>query len=326
MLVRFGAPCLWLSMAGAAVAQVSLNQGMQPAPKLDIGTRVHAESDSDAAQPRRTAGFDTSVIRESSALQASRRQPGVFWTLSDSGNPATLYALSSTGEILQSFDVGGVSNVDWEALALDDDGNLYLGDVGNNANRRRDLAVHVVREPLLSRSPPRGSVPEPLVVERSIAFRYREQEQPPNGRVRNFDAEALFWARDALYLLTKERTDRGTVLYRFREDPVGGPAVLERLGRFELGEDAHGVAGTVTGADASADGSVLAVLGYRAIYLFARPEEGDDYLSAPPLRRIALDPRRTKQAEGIAWDGDDLLFTNEQGDIFRVDAALPKQP
>jgi hypothetical protein len=268
------------------------------------------------------------VVRESSALQKSRTQDDVFWTLSDSGNPPVLYALNALGEVLQSFEVEGAFNRDWEALALDDAGHLYIGDVGNNANRRRDLVVYKVAEPKLSEAPPRGTAPPPVEILASLPIRYREQEQPPEGRRRDFDAEALFWARGELFLLTKERTGRGTVLYRFDTTEAAGDGMvpLLKLGRFELGDDAHQVAGTVTAADASPDGNTLAVLAYRALYLFARPAGGDNYLAADPILRIALTRTVTQQCEGITWDGADLLFSNEQGDLHRIVAPLERRP
>ena len=38
-------------------------------------------------------------IRESSGIVASRQFEGVYWTLNDSGNPATLYATKLNGRI-----------------------------------------------------------------------------------------------------------------------------------------------------------------------------------------------------------------------------------
>lgn len=32
-------------------------------------------------------------------------------------------------------------NTDWEDLTMDDKGNLYIADVGNNLNERKDLCV-----------------------------------------------------------------------------------------------------------------------------------------------------------------------------------------
>lgn len=271
------------------------------------------------------ARFDRTAIPESSALQASRNQPGVFWTLNDSGNPAAIYALARDGRLLGSFEIDGAKNSDWEAMALDDQGRLYIGDVGNNLNRRRDLEVLVVAEPEvdLEGDARVGPPPEPLEILQRLPFHYRSQVQPPDGRIRDFDCEALFWARGELYLLTKERSSGGTVLYRF--DQGATRPFIARVGRFDFAKLAGPGGMTTTGADASFDGSTLAVLGYRAVFLFERPAEGDDYLSAAPIKTIRLDQAVTRQAEGIAWDGEDLLISNEQGELHRIrDARTSK--
>ncbi len=264
--------------------------------------------------------FDRSVINESSALQKSRIQEGVFWTLNDSGNAAALFAINDTGEILGSFDVGGVKNVDWESLATDDQGHLYIGDVGNNASRRRDLVVYVVDEPDLSFLE-RGTRSPPLVIRDRLEFSYAEQSQPPDGRVRDFDSESIFWSGGNLYLLTKERTQTGTALYRFDRNQAG--TSLRQLGRFDFGDLAHPTRGTATAADVSPDGRYLAVLGYQAVFIFPRSSQGDNFLSSPPYR-IALNQGVTKQCEGLAWDGMDLLITNEQGEIHRLTRPIER--
>ena len=90
---------------------------------------------------------------------------------------------------------------------------LYVADVGNNGNARRDLGVYVVNEP------------DPLAIPRMRALtylpvRYPDQDDYP-GDVWHFDCEAVFVADGVLHFLTKHRQSRqigegapGTKLYR----------------------------------------------------------------------------------------------------------------
>ena len=96
------------------------------------------------------------ALREGSALLRSRRYEGVYWSLNDSRNGAVLFAFDRDGRPVRpagaegayaGVAVTGAENRDWEALAADDAGNLYIGDAGNNSNKRRDLAVYIVPEP-----------------------------------------------------------------------------------------------------------------------------------------------------------------------------------
>src|SRR5687767_4556689 len=84
------------------------------------------------AEPKFRAGkIEPKAISESSGLVASRRHDGVFWTVNDSGNAPVLYAITREGKAIAEFPVDA-KNVDWEDLAIDDAGHLYVADVGNN--------------------------------------------------------------------------------------------------------------------------------------------------------------------------------------------------
>lgn len=74
-----------------------------------------------------TASIQNPAIDESSALVESRQFSGVFWTLNDSGGANVLFAIDSQGQSIATVPVPGATNVDWESLALDDLGNLYVG-------------------------------------------------------------------------------------------------------------------------------------------------------------------------------------------------------
>src|SRR5687768_8112521 len=66
------------------------------------------------------------AIAESSGLTVSRRYPGVIWTHNDGGFQF-LFAVNRSGKFLGGFQVPG-NLVDWEDIAIDNGGNLYLAD------------------------------------------------------------------------------------------------------------------------------------------------------------------------------------------------------
>ena len=183
-------------------------------------------------------------------------------------------------------------------MATDNDGNIYIGACGNNDNMRRDLAIYILKDPY------------PLFtgktrIFQTINFFYPEQTEFP-ADPNNFDAEAIFCAFDKTYLLTKNRADTNTSLYRFDSlDPLIDNPVT-KLGTFNIG-------GMVTAADATADGMKLAVLTYTAIWLFE--SETDDYFHG----KIFWLPISAKQCEGICFDDEDtLIITNEQMELFEI--------
>ena len=88
-------------------------------------------------------------IRESSGVVASRRHTDVLWTHNDGGGPKkqVLYAIDREGKTRASFPVVGVTLHDWEDIAIDDAGHLFIGDIGNNDAKRDELAVYQIDEP-----------------------------------------------------------------------------------------------------------------------------------------------------------------------------------
>src|SRR3954449_35730 len=58
---------------------------------------------------------------EASALVKSRKHEGVFWTLNDSGNAPHLFAIDRSGKLIAEYKVKKAPNIDWEAMAQDED-------------------------------------------------------------------------------------------------------------------------------------------------------------------------------------------------------------
>ena len=60
----------------------------------------------------------TRELVEGSAAAMSRRQPGVLFTLNDSGNQPLLFAIDTTGADRGTWRVVNATNVDWESAAI----------------------------------------------------------------------------------------------------------------------------------------------------------------------------------------------------------------
>lgn len=247
------------------------------------------------------ARLQSAVIAECSGIVRSRQYPGVYWVHNDSGDEARIFAINARGDLLKEVAVEGASHVDWEEITADDDGNLYVCDIGNNRSARRDLVIYVIREPDLDRD-------RSVTVHHRLRFRYPDQAEFPDP-ARNHDCEAAFWRDDHLYLLSKHRSDTWTRLYRL-EDPSADDheQVLALLDSLDTGS-------MVTAADLSPDGSELALLTYDYLFLCDLPGEGDRFLSDGSVRRMLFEAR---QSEAVAHDGAVLVVVNEQGEIHRL--------
>lgn len=122
--------------------------------------------------------------------------------INDSGSEAELYLIDLQGKLLKTVTVLNAKNVDWEDLACDDH-YLYIGDIGNNQNKRKDLCVYKVKiADVLSKKE---------VAAQKISFYYSDQtEFPPQKRQLNFDAEGMIVYKESIYIFSKNRTDPWT--------------------------------------------------------------------------------------------------------------------
>lgn len=264
------------------------------------------------------------LVNESSGLARRTTDGRTVWTHNDGGGRPTLYGVDvATGTLLDSLTIPGLRNVDWEELAQADTARLFIADVGNNANVRRNLAIHELRAKL---PPAPGSVlpaPTPLLIS------YADQTAFPPRR-RNFDCEAVFYRNDSLFLLSKNRAGHQVRLYGLSASPKG--AANERADTYRLAPlDSVFIKSMVTGAALSPDGQTLAVLTYGKILFFslAVPDRSAG-ADVPCLRRSPGTSTRLGrptgclrlprgQTEGIVFLNDtDLLISNERGRLYRI--------
>ena len=219
-------------------------------------------------------------VNESSGLCPSVRHPGVFWTHNDSGDGPNLYAIHLDGSLVATYTVKGAKARDWEDIAIDDHGMLYIADVGDNLHKRNDRMIYKVPEPEILQK-----TGEIKVVE-SIPVEY------PDGA---YNSEALFLNEDGnLNLITK--------------DP--GPAKVYSLDndRWTFRQQLD-VPDVVTGADLADDGR-LAVSTYLGFVVFKR-DSNDQWI--PAHRTFAI----VEQCEAVCWYNGALLLTSEQRGLFR---------
>lgn len=257
---------------------------------------------------------------EVSGIVRSRRDPTVFWTLNDSGDGPRVYPVRADGAVIPSArepkkpgtEIGGAINGDWEDIALDASGRLIVADVGNNSNARADLCLYFVEEPEPTESR--------TTYTRKVLVRYPEQRsRPAPADDFNYDCEGVFTVGDEVYLLTKNRSDTRTAMYRLASHEVGVVNDLERLGSFD-------VRGRATGADASDDGLNLVILTYDRIWLIERPDARTPFFGGRGVRAWSRGYRMedgASDSEAVCFETPtSLLIADEsRGMLYRVPIA-----
>jgi hypothetical protein len=273
------------------------------APLLFVAfTACRAESNDLAANPKKVepgvllvGEIEHPRITESSGITASRKDASVFWTHNDGGGKRqVLYAMTRHGKPIADFRVTGATIEDWEDIAVDDKGNLFLADSGNNDLKRTSIAVHQVEEPD-TKETQTGLVR----VIRSWNLRY------PSTR---FDCESLFIWSDHGYLISKVFKDQRADIYRFSLTNSAPFQTLEPVGEVRIDSP-------VTGADISRDGSLIGILAKNGAYVYRIDGDVTRATQGKPYQNKF----KHNHVEGCAFVPEGLLVTAESREIFLFD-------
>ncbi|MDZ4758860.1 MAG: hypothetical protein SGJ10_12085 [Bacteroidota bacterium] len=242
-----------------------------------------------------------SLFKENSGLAWVQ---GRVWSFSDGGGEPALYCIDTAkGDDNENIAINGASNIDWEDIATDGK-NYYIADMGNNNGDRSDLSVYIASVIDSSVLKKNNSVPSYL-----IHYTYPDQTDFRKSVNNNYDAEAIVYLDNYLYIFTKRHGDLHTSLYRIPAQEGTYKATL--LGSFDS-------KGLITGADISPDKKSLVLTGFNPTsdkaFLWVLRD-----LKSPSLldnKKILVDlglRSAIGQIEGIAFvNNDSILVSNEQ--------------
>ena len=245
-----------------------------------------------------------SAVPEASGVAVSRRTPGLLWSMNDSGEPR-LVAFDASGAMKARVRVTGATTDDWEDLAsapCRQGSCLYIADIGDNRTSRRTITLY--------------RVPEPRTDDQATAPAEAFTAAYPDGA---HDAEALFLdSSGRAYIVTKAKS-KETALYRWPQLRAGATGMLERLTSLPLEH--------VTGADASADGTWVALRTNDQLY-FYRMRELLASSGGQPLR-VNLAGLKEPQGEGVAFGAAGRVYLAGEGGgrggtLVSLKCALPQ--
>jgi hypothetical protein len=240
--------------------------------------------------------LDVRLIPEASGIVKSRRHPGIFWVHNDSGNPPLLFAIRANGQIVRQYRLE-VPNIDWEDIAIDDHGHLYVGDIGNNLGALPARAIYRIDEP-----DPALPADRPLTA--SAVSRYALP------RTNRFDAESLDYDQGSAIVIAKYLDGREAEVFSVPFDPP--PPLLRPAPPRSLGRLA-GFIEPATGSDLDPDRTHLAVCSSTVTRIYRR-----DDVEKPDWKLIGLARYPAVPVEGVCWYGRALILVAEGGAIFRI--------
>jgi hypothetical protein len=248
-------------------------------------------------------------LKESSGVENLNSSDN-FWMINDSGNSNELFEVSEYGKIQQVITVKNAKNKDWEDLATDGQDKLFIGDFGNNGNKRRDLTIYTVSI---------SSINNGEVIAEKTTFHFEDQEKfPPKKRDRNFDVEAFVFMEGYFYLFTKNRSSHfngTTKLYKIPADV--GDHTAQLISEFITCIDSKTC--LITSAAVSNDNKKLVLLTHDKLFLFTNFKE-DDFFNGT-VSEINL--YHNSQKEAVCFKGVDMYITDEAtknsgGYLYRI--------
>ncbi len=238
-------------------------------------------------------------LREVSGIQYSEKEQA-FWMLNDSGNKPHIYLVSNNGKIIRTLKINA-KNTDWEDITMDAEGNLYIGDFGNNANKRKDLTIFKVNATDLTS--------EKKVDVEKVQFRYPEQKKfPPKKKRLYYDTEAFFEWNGHFYIFTKSRVKGKigkTFLYKVPNKSGNHKAAL--ISDFTTCPK-QGC--WITAADITKDGKKMVLLNHDAAWVFS-DFTGDDFFSG---KATQFSFGYESQKESITFKNDRTIYVADEED------------
>lgn len=224
----------------------------------------------------------------------------LLWTLEDRGNPNSIYAIDAEGRIEKTITIENTENIDWEDITKDAEGNLYIGDFGNNDNKRKDLSIYKIDKNALT-----TESTNPVY---KISFAYPEQKDfPPKKTEMFYDVEGFFEFKNNFYLFTKNRSkgfDGTAFLYKIPNTPGFHQAVL--MGELKTCTNYNHCA--ITSATISPDQTKIAVLTHDKIFMFENFKD-ENFLKGT---KTVLQLNHFSQKEAISFKDNDTLFLADE--------------
>ncbi len=260
--------------------------------------------------PQKIADLKDRAITESSGIATSRTTPGSYWTINDSGDGPFIYAFDGAGKRLGVWRLTGARARDWESLAAGPGPQagkkyLYVGDIGDNGGRRKEITVYRFAEPSITSADAQSTKVKPSVTEPAEILNLR---YPDGGH----DAETLMVhpVSGRMYVVTKVAFGNPKVYVAAASASTTETTTLKDLGEIQIPSLFGGI---ITDGAIAPDGNRVVLCDYLRGYEMVLEKANNDFDSiwkqvpAP----VQLGDRRQGEAVTYSLDGRALMVTSE---------------
>ncbi|MFT5893079.1 MAG: hypothetical protein ACI9Y7_003198, partial [Dokdonia sp.] len=256
------------------------------------------------------------LLEENSGISISQDTKRLY-LINDSGAGPTLFSMDlESQKIVQDITLSNAKNVDWEDLASFDN-TLFVGDFGNNDNKRKDQTIYWVED--------FGQIGEGsyTAFAKATTFTFEDQKKyPPKKKHHNFDVEAFFIYQSHFYLFTRNRIpqkefDGTTKVYKIPMKEGKQTAML--IDEFKTCSDREDC--QITSAAIHQETGKIALLSYNKVWILENYT--DDHFFSGDIKKIKL--KYTSQKESVTFKDIHTLFISEessskkQGNLYTLD-------
>lgn len=242
-------------------------------------------------------------LKEVSGIALSKDK-NTIWVIEDRGNKNAIYGINNKGEMLAKVPVENSENTDWEDIISDSQGNIYIGDFGNNDNNRTDLAI--LKTDLTSTAQTTTKVVQ------TTKFHYQGQtEFPPKKSNLLYDCEAFVEMDGSFYLFTKNRSKGfdGTFLV-FQVPNKEGDFEAKLIGTLKLQGGYNDAA--ITSATINSTKDKIVLLTHKNVHVLTGFTAND--FSSAKIQKISLNHNSQKEAI-VFLDDKTLMIADEKGKV-----------
>ena len=280
-------------------------------------------------EPIHLCKLENKKINESSGIAISRRHADLFWTHNDSGDKPRLFCFDLQGRHRGTCQLKKVKAKDWEDMCsfrVGGNAKLLIGDIGDNAAKRRSCRLYLIDEPLKPSDDLKKNKQSASPPIQTIELTYSTKK--------SMDCEAIGVdvSNEKLLLVEKRRWIHCRVFEAdFPLDPKTGRLDVTRLPGAKTDRKAKLVAkpiaqiklALVSAMDVSPDGrrAIVMTLGEAVEFIRTGDESWSDAFKRKP-KIVHLPPRRQGEAVCYGANGRDLYLTSEMTPtpLFKVPA------
>jgi hypothetical protein len=264
--------------------------------------RVPAQSDSDIfSGPQRLGQLTNKKLNEASGLAASANNPGLLWTLNDSGNPAEIFLVDESLSIKLTCRIAGAKNRDWEDIAVGpgpEKGKsyVYVADIGDNNSNR--LFKHIYR------------FPEPVTGDESVEISITEFDtiifRLEDGKK---DAEAIMIEPKSKDLFVISKREKPVYVYRLKNpSEVHDTLTAQKVCSLPLTQ--------IVSAGISPNGNEILLKNYENIYYW-------NTTGKPLLETLKQRPQILKYIPEP--QGEAIAFKRDGSGFFTLSEKIPSE-